>query len=98
MAWSVANASAAKVSIMRLIQRSCTALRADSSDAAARAVTIVMTTWFPLGSWSVLGRWERQREKLAPSVLVLTACDRVTLNVEPVAEGILTHSLLTIAR
>jgi len=82
VAWSVANASAAKVSIMRLIQRSCTALRADSSDAAARAVTIVMTTWFPLGS----------------SVLVLTACDHVTLNVEPIAEGILTHSLLKIAR
>jgi hypothetical protein len=73
-------------------------LRADSSDAAVRAVTIVMMTWFPLGSWSVLRRWERQREKLAPSVLVLIACDHVTLNVEPIAEGILTHSLLKIAK
>jgi hypothetical protein len=36
--------SAAKVLIMRLVQRSCTALRANSPDAAARAVTNVMTT------------------------------------------------------
>jgi hypothetical protein len=43
VAWSVASASAAKVSIMKFIQRSCTALRVDSSDVAARAVTNVMT-------------------------------------------------------
>jgi hypothetical protein len=36
-----------KVSIMRLIQRSCTTLRADSSDAAARAVTNVIMTTVP---------------------------------------------------
>lgn len=40
----VASASMAKVSLMRLIYRSCTALRADCSDCAARAVTNVITT------------------------------------------------------
>ena len=43
VAWSVASASAVKVSMIRLIQRTCTALRTDSSDAAARAVMNVMT-------------------------------------------------------
>ena len=43
VAWSIASASVIKVSMIRLIQRTCTALRTDSSDAAARAVMNVMT-------------------------------------------------------
>ena len=80
----------AKVSIMRLIQRSCTALVADSSDTAARAVTNVMMTTVPL---QILERAKAEDErdeegklKHAPSLLVLVACDCISpIDVEPVA-------------
>ena len=44
-AWSVASASAAKVSIIRLIHKGCTVLSADCSDVVVRFVVVVVVRW-----------------------------------------------------